>query len=251
VRNLLSNEVYAGVAVFGKERFYLNARQSYVPRAQWKRRRLPSGGIVSRQTWSKAASLLAEGRRRYVSDEVLLADLQKMHARAGHVSAEVISRSDGYGVALYKRRFGSLVEAYVRAGLAATPAECRTRLRAQRPAASYRRNHPSGSDEELLVKLGRVLAREGRLSNRIIEAAKDCPSVPVYRRRFGGLRHAYALVGYQPTRTQDLHLEAHGQDITGEAAARICADVLRRHQPGREEGGDEQERHGENAPAAG
>lgn len=259
VRALLSNEVYGGVAVLGKERFYLRRRIETRPPSEWKRRLSPAGGIVSHATWAKAAKYLEQRRHRYVSDDVLLADLRAMHAKVGRMSANVIVGSGGYSVALYKHRFGSLAEAYMRAGLAADPAECRKRLRAQRPADSYRRNPDPGSDQTVLRQLARVLDREGRLSNRIIAEAPDCPSVALYRQRFGGLRRAYALVGYRPTRVQDLHMEIHGQDITSEEAEALR---LRSLGPGgalgpadADRGGNQhdhqEERHDDHAPPRG
>ena len=52
------------------------------------------------------------------------------------------------------------------------------------------------SEEELLAALRALLARQGRLSLRLIaETAREMPSPSTYRGRFGSLRRAYELIG--------------------------------------------------------
>ena len=52
------------------------------------------------------------------------------------------------------------------------------------------------SNEELLEALRSLLARQGRLSLRLIKEDPEMPSPSVYRGRFGSLRRAYELIGY-------------------------------------------------------
>jgi DNA invertase Pin-like site-specific DNA recombinase len=52
------------------------------------------------------------------------------------------------------------------------------------------------SNEELLDRLRAVLAFEGRLSPRLIEEFDGIPSLSTFVHRFGGLRRAYELIGY-------------------------------------------------------
>lgn len=56
------------------------------------------------------------------------------------------------------------------------------------------------SDEELLALLRELLVSEGALSGLVIDEREEMPSSSVYRRRFGSLIRAYALVGYTPDR---------------------------------------------------
>jgi len=56
------------------------------------------------------------------------------------------------------------------------------------------------SNEELLAGLRRLLLREGRPSEHLIDQSPDLPSSLTYKKRFGGLRRAYALIGYREFR---------------------------------------------------
>jgi DNA invertase Pin-like site-specific DNA recombinase len=53
------------------------------------------------------------------------------------------------------------------------------------------------SNEYLLDSLRSLLKKEGRLSQHLIEASDDTPSSATYHHRFGSLRRAYALIGYE------------------------------------------------------
>ena len=56
---------------------------------------------------------------------------------------------------------------------------------------------PRSSDEELILKVKRVLARHGRLSERIINASCGAYHERTYWRRFGSLLRAYEPVGFK------------------------------------------------------
>jgi DNA invertase Pin-like site-specific DNA recombinase len=53
------------------------------------------------------------------------------------------------------------------------------------------------TNEYLLDRLRSLLKKEGRLSQHLIDASEETPSSATYHHRFGGLRKAYALIGYQ------------------------------------------------------
>ncbi len=53
------------------------------------------------------------------------------------------------------------------------------------------------SKDDMLDGLRWLLQREGRLSERLINLAANIPSHGTYLRRFGTIRQAYALIGYQ------------------------------------------------------
>lgn len=54
------------------------------------------------------------------------------------------------------------------------------------------------SDDEMLMRLKRVLDQRGYLSGLIIDEVEGCPSSSAFRSRFGSLLRAYALVGFSP-----------------------------------------------------
>lgn len=56
------------------------------------------------------------------------------------------------------------------------------------------------SNEELLDKLKALQEKQGWLSGVSIDESEDMPSSSVYSHRFGGLRRAYELIGYDPGR---------------------------------------------------
>jgi hypothetical protein len=56
------------------------------------------------------------------------------------------------------------------------------------------------SNAELLAALREFLSRNGRISEHLIDQALDLPSSATYIKRFGGLRQAYALIGYKEDR---------------------------------------------------
>jgi hypothetical protein len=73
------------------------------------------------------------------------------------------------------------------------------------------------TDEEILDSLRALLAREERLSHALVANCPSAPSPSTYRKRFGGMRRAYELIGYGCSaefdpiiirrRTQTLHNE--------------------------------------------
>jgi DNA invertase Pin-like site-specific DNA recombinase len=54
------------------------------------------------------------------------------------------------------------------------------------------------TNKELLDKLRALLRRKGRLTTKIMQAAKDVPHERVYAKRFGSLVNAYKKVGFEP-----------------------------------------------------
>jgi DNA invertase Pin-like site-specific DNA recombinase len=53
-------------------------------------------------------------------------------------------------------------------------------------------------DEEMLLPLREIVAREGQINSRLIRGDHQAVSVPTLVRRFGGLRHVYRLIGFTP-----------------------------------------------------
>jgi len=56
------------------------------------------------------------------------------------------------------------------------------------------------SDEEMLEALRKLWTERGYLSAALVENSGGTPSSALYRKRFGGLKRAYQLIGYRPRR---------------------------------------------------
>jgi hypothetical protein len=52
------------------------------------------------------------------------------------------------------------------------------------------------TNEQLLEELRSLLAVKGKLSNKLIDESATMPSARTFGHRFGGLRRAYELIGY-------------------------------------------------------
>ncbi len=96
-----------------------------------------------------------------------------------------------------------------------------TFLKAQRILADRTFNK---SDQELLESLRGLLARNGRLSLRLVKESPNVPSPSTYRLRFGSLRKAYELIGYgRPEQFGPIDLRRRTQALREESVARIAA----------------------------
>jgi hypothetical protein len=62
------------------------------------------------------------------------------------------------------------------------------------------------SDERLLQYLREFLKKKGRLTAKMIRSDIDMPCPQMYSSRFGGLKQAYEMIGYKPTRNL-IHFE--------------------------------------------
>lgn len=211
VSEVLTNEKYLGVAVFGRSVGRLGAPVRRQPSGSWVRAEGGAPPLVE-ASWFELARRQIRARHLRLSDERLLRDLRDLLARAGRLTAGVIDEAEGVACAcVYRRRFGGLIHAYERIGYAPS---AKQRLLADvchrdRPHLRRRFAQPR-LDEALVEDLRRLLAREGRLSVQLINAAPDLDQAETYRRRFGGMRRAYALAGYRPTAAQEAAMDARG-----------------------------------------
>ena len=79
------------------------------------------------------------------------------------------------------------------------------------------------SDEEMLIRLRKLLAKKGKLSATIIDASSNVPSVSAYLLHFGTLRNIYRLIGYTANQNYWDELAAHKRwvDLQLENAERL------------------------------
>jgi DNA invertase Pin-like site-specific DNA recombinase len=84
----------------------------------------------------------------------------------------------------------------------------------------------SVSTQHLLDSLRVLIKREGRLSERLIESTKGMPSANTYTNRFGSLRNAYKLVGWEAAVQQRfIDLNATVADHRSKLITKILGDL--------------------------
>lgn len=212
VRHILRDEAYAGVLVLAKRPTFLK-RSNLAPRAEWVRVPGACPALVSPRLFELAQQNIRT-RHRGGDEEQLLDDLRDLLARRGRLSHLVVARDPKVKSAgVYSRRFGSLDRAFALIGYDPSPLQASQAARIRRQKLHLRRDYKRElSDEAALDKLRVLLARQGRLTAEIISDAKGVPYPSLYRKRFGSLARAYALVGYAPTISQSAHFKAPKAD---------------------------------------
>jgi DNA invertase Pin-like site-specific DNA recombinase len=70
----------------------------------------------------------------------------------------------------------------------------------------FAKHNAAKSNQALLSELATVLAKRGRLSERIVAEQPDLPSQATYRARFGSLSQAFALAGYDNARLRSIEV---------------------------------------------
>lgn len=110
---------------------------------------------------------------KYIGNNVFNRRSQKLHQRRVNNPPEMWVRADGcFEAVIETKQFE----------------EARRIIKARKETRG---------DEYLLDRLRRILAAEGRLSMALIDSDTLGPTTQTYRRRFGSLPRAYALIGYE------------------------------------------------------
>jgi DNA invertase Pin-like site-specific DNA recombinase len=76
------------------------------------------------------------------------------------------------------------------------------------------------NDEQLLERLRELLVKHGKLSAKLIKSSFETPCFQTYSARFGSLREAYRLIGYQPARNLSHFERYHPVIVIRHRAAR-------------------------------
>jgi DNA invertase Pin-like site-specific DNA recombinase len=208
VDRILQNEIYVGNIVWNRTSITLGTKLVHNPEEIWFR---IDGAIKPTigQTLFDQAQNLIRVRGHPASDERVLAQLSRLFEKHGFLSGDLIDTSAIPSVSTYIRRFGSLSAAYKLVG-------CDV------PTSAL-------TDDELLIRLKRLLKRKGCLSETIIDRAKGVPSASTYRNRFGRLRNAYASIGYAPDpQSQQAMLETT-RALSNDHILKLVRHVLREH----------------------
>ncbi len=147
---------------------------------------------------------------RRLRDDEMLEKLNRLLQERGYLSRSVIKQcKDVPSGQAYQRHFGGLLRAYELVGY-------------RRPY----RTRPSLSNEEMLEALKFLWEKRGDLSRRIITKTDGIPSAYTYALRFGGLKSAYKLIGFRPSRRK---LFADARGITNEAMLEKLKALLNEH----------------------
>jgi DNA invertase Pin-like site-specific DNA recombinase len=146
------------------------------------------GGL--RQVYKLIGSKGPPGSTYGLPDDELLARLRRLLRKRGRLTEEIIDQSNGIpGSGTYRRRFGSLSQAYRLVGYKVNPKSHQGSLAKTNTL----------TDEQVLEALRRLWHKRGYLTQRMIDRTGETPTTPTYCRRFGSLTRAYELIGYSPS----------------------------------------------------
>jgi DNA invertase Pin-like site-specific DNA recombinase len=116
IHRILENEKYIGTAVYNRVSKKLKGRRVVNPQEKWIRSPGAWPALVDQELFAAAQSIL----NGYISprtDDEMLGHLQRLYFR-GAISARIIDDARGPMSSAYRRRFGSLGQAYELAGIA-------------------------------------------------------------------------------------------------------------------------------------
>lgn len=181
VRKVLENEIYAGTYVFGRRTNNLGHRQD-IPPSEWIRTFMMDP-IISKEVFDRAASKRERTRELFLTDQELKKRLKRLWRENGFITGGMIDACPYLpGQSVFSRRFGSLRAACQAIGY-------------DKPFRASRSLSRKFSNEELLESLREIVAKNGKISRKIIDISPKTPSGSYYQHRFGSLRKAYNLAG--------------------------------------------------------
>jgi DNA invertase Pin-like site-specific DNA recombinase len=116
VHQVLTNEKYIGNNVYNRTSFKLKKKHVHNPSDMWVRSDGAFQAIISPEQFFVARGIVLERSRRFTNEE-MLTKLKQLIAQHTTISSHLIDATDGMpSGAVYRARFGSLVEAYRLAG---------------------------------------------------------------------------------------------------------------------------------------
>ena len=117
VRGILTNEKYLGNLVFNRRSFKLSRDVVHNPAAEWIRRNDQFPALIQRSLFDRAAEIRRR-RQQGPTDDELLEMLRLVFQKHGRITSYLISDFPGIPNAkFFGIRFGSLLHAYILAGL--------------------------------------------------------------------------------------------------------------------------------------
>lgn len=116
VKQILTNEKYAGANVYNRESFKLRARRAQNPREIWVRKECAYASIVSQEQFDVAQRVRAAYAECH-SEAFMVAELRRLLARHGRLSSTLVeNESTSVKWRALVRKFGSLRSAFQAAG---------------------------------------------------------------------------------------------------------------------------------------
>jgi DNA invertase Pin-like site-specific DNA recombinase len=202
VRHILQSEKYIGNLVWNRKSFKLRKTVVRNKPDSWMRTEGAVEAIVERSVFDAAQAIFRDrvhrtpkGRPRWLSDEEMLKRLSRVLQEKGKLSRQIIDHSPNLpSCCAYKVRFGGVANAYGLVGFQKDANQHGLKIKDRNLSPE-----PRGfRDDEMLAALKRLLQDRGHLSAAIINGCEDMPSTGAFYGHFGGLRRAYALIGYNP-----------------------------------------------------
>jgi DNA invertase Pin-like site-specific DNA recombinase len=118
VNQVLTSEKYIGNNVYNRTSFKLKQKHVINPPDMWVRADGVFQGVIRPEQFYTARGIILERCRR-MSDEEMLARLRELVGKHPTLSSQLIDAAEGVPTSsAYRSRFGSLIEAYRRAGYA-------------------------------------------------------------------------------------------------------------------------------------
>ncbi len=117
VLSIISNPVYAGHCIYGLKTRRLGSRSKRSPRSDWVVHAPGCPALVDQTKFDEAQRRLRRGPPRPFADDQLLEGLRRLLRQEGRLSSElIVADPDLPSPGRYRRRFGSLLNAYERIG---------------------------------------------------------------------------------------------------------------------------------------
>ena len=201
---IVRSETVLGFSVYNKSKGEVGQARTIRPPDEWRRIKVMPP-VIAERTF-KAAAARQISRRFHRSDDELLSGLRRVLAEHGRISAGLINAAPYLPTFnVFKRRFGSIHEAYRRIGYYLAGSQLQVQV------------WQKATDGAVIRALAGTFERNGHLTARMIERDPTVPGVACLIDRFGSLRHAYALAGY----TEDVYAGAWARRRAREAASAL------------------------------
>ncbi len=192
VKAVLRNEIAIGLHVFNRFPFSFGRPLPRNPPEDWLRVRV-FAPVVSPSLFAKAQAKFGSLKGNMFTDQEMLEKLRRLRAKHGYLSRRLIDTdADVQWSGAYVRRFGSMIRVYELVGWEGVR------------RAGEHVDRKGLEPNEIVRRLGQVLAEKGYLNTKLIELTPGLPSVATIKKRLGSLERAYQLAGFNLTQAEKL-----------------------------------------------